>query len=310
MYRYAAYGLGIHSELLLPELMASEAEADVDVVVRLGTLAPSVLVADPSPYCLYETDEGAYIFWKEVGTLLIRGGSEIVVERAPNVEESRLRLLLLGAAMGVLLHQRGLLVLHASAVEVCDGAAIFLGGRGWGKSTVAAALHARGHRLLCDDVVAVDVNGVGVAKVLPSFLPQLKLWPDSVASLGEDPDSLPKLSSRFEKRHRQATNGFSHGPAPLKHIFVLGKGSNLEIQPLQPQEALVRLLGNLYVARFGSELLRQDEASRLLQCAQVVRSVPIDGLNRPHPLQLVSPIAQLAQLVERRLGADVRRATA
>ena len=145
MYRYAAYGLGIHSELLLPELMASEAEADVDVVVRLGTLAPSVLVADPSPYCLYETDEGAYIFWKEVGTLLIRGGSEIVVERAPNVEESRLRLLLLGAAMGVLLHQRGLLVLHASAVEVCDGAAIFLGGRGWGKSTVAAALHARGH---------------------------------------------------------------------------------------------------------------------------------------------------------------------
>ena len=48
MYRYAAYGLGIHSELLLPELMASEAEADVDVVVRLGTLAPSVLVADPS----------------------------------------------------------------------------------------------------------------------------------------------------------------------------------------------------------------------------------------------------------------------
>lgn len=307
MYRYAAFGLGIHSELLLPELMASEAEADV--VVRLGTLAPSVLGAKPSPYCLRLTDEGVYLFWEEVGTLLIRGGSEIVMDTVPGFEESRLRLLLLGAAMGVILHQRGLLVLHASAVEVRDGAAIFLGGRGWGKSTVAAALHARGHRLLCDDVVAVHLDGVGATTVLPSF-PQLKLWPDAVASLGEDPESLPRLSSRFEKRHREATNGFSNGPARLRHIFVLGKGSKLEIERLQPQRALMGLLGNLYVARFGSQLLHEDKASRLLQCAQVVRSVPIDRLNRPHSLHLVSPIAQLAQLVEHQLSSNAYRTTA
>src|SRR3989454_2089338 len=51
-----------------------------------------------------------------------REGREIVVEPAPGVDAGTLRLFLLGPVRAVLLHQRGFLVLHASAV-VLDGGA-------------------------------------------------------------------------------------------------------------------------------------------------------------------------------------------
>lgn len=304
MYSYVGYGLGIHSDLLLSELLTGEAGADV--IVRLDKLDGRLPEESSLQYGFWATAEGTYLFWEDVGTLLVRGGNEIIIDPVPGVEERRLRLFLLGAAMGVLHHQRGQLVLHASAVEIDGGAVLFLGGRGWGKSTMAAALHDQGHRVLCDDVVAMELSEGGVPTVSPGF-PQLKLWPDVVASLGMDPASLPRLSSRFEKRHFRVNNGFCNTPAPVKHIIVLRRGPNVEIEHLQPQEALIELLRHLYVARFGSLLLRQHEESHLLQCAEVVRSVPIDLLNRPLSLPLVSAAARL---VERHLASDVYRATA
>ncbi|MCZ6789730.1 MAG: hypothetical protein O7D33_07340 [Chloroflexi bacterium] len=304
MYSYVGYGLGIHSDLLLSELVAGEAGADV--VVRLDKLEGRLPEAGSLEYGFWATAEGTYLFWEDVGTLLVRGGNEIIIDPVPGVEERRLRLFLLGAAMGVLHHQRGQLVLHASAIDIDGGAVLFLGGRGWGKSTMAAALHGQGHRVLCDDVVALELNGGGVPTVSPGF-PQLKLWPDVVAALGVDPESLPRLSSRFDKRHFQANNGFCNAPAPVRHIIVLRRGPSLAIEHLQPQQALIELLRHLYVARFGSLLLRQDEAPHLLQCAEVVRNVPVDLLNRPQSLPLVSAAARL---VERHLALDVYRATA
>lgn len=305
MYSYVAYGLGIHSELVLPELMPGQREADV--VVRLGKVDRPQSTLDSQVYCFWSTRRGMHIFWSEAGTFLIRGGREIIVDPVRCVDEKHLRLILLGAAMGVALHQRGYLVLHSSAVRMNGGAVLFLGGKRRGKSTIAAGLCARGHSFMADDVVALQFDSANGPTVLPGF-PQLKLWPDAVASLGEDPEALPRVSSRTDKRHREASNGFSHDPAPLKQVFALSGGAEVEIKPLQPRQALMELLGNLYVGRFGSQLLRQDEAPRLLQCAQVVRSVPIHGLNRPPSSQVVPTIAQL---VERQLTSyNACRATA
>jgi serine kinase of HPr protein (carbohydrate metabolism regulator) len=58
----------------------------------------------------------------------------------------------------VLLQQRGRLVLHASAVTVDLGVVAFMGGPGWGKSTMAAAMYARGHSIVADDVTAVRAD--------------------------------------------------------------------------------------------------------------------------------------------------------
>ena len=166
MFSYIAYGLALRSALPLPELVA--ADGTTDVFVRLGKVDRSRSKAAAEGHCFRAFADEAYLFWKEVGTFLVRSGNEIIVEPAPGVEERVLRLFILGTALAVMLHQRGLLVLHASAVALDDGAVVFLGGPGWGKSTMAAAMYARDYGVVADDVVAVDLDGENW-KITPQF---------------------------------------------------------------------------------------------------------------------------------------------
>ncbi len=140
-------------------------------------------------------------------------GRDLVIEPAPGAEESELRLIMLGPALAVLLHQRGLLVLHASAAALTsDGshrAVAFMGDKGAGKSTTAAAMCARGHGLIADDLVAVDLSGA-VPHVWPGF-PHLKLWPEAAASTLDDratAASLARVHSQLEKRSRPVRGEF------------------------------------------------------------------------------------------------------
>lgn len=279
MPSYLAYGLGIHSALPLPELTA--AEAAEDVVVRLGRVEHLSSEATGTGTCLYATAEEVCLFWEAVGLFMVRRGREIIVDPAPGVEERVLRLFLLGPALAILLHQRGLLTLHASAVAVGRGAVVFLGGPGWGKSTTAAAFYAKGYGIMADDVVAFNSNGAERPTVLPGF-PQLKLWPDVVVSLGDVPEALPRLHPRLEKCAFSVTNGFSGVPLPLSRIYVLAEGDRQAVEPLHPQEAFVELVRHSYCARL---LPTTGASSHFFQCASFVRDVPVRRLKRSRSLQ-------------------------
>jgi hypothetical protein len=105
-----------------------------------------------------------------MGTILVRKGREIIVDPIPGLEDKVLRLFVLGPALAVLLHQRGRLVLHASAAAIAGEVVAFMGRSGWGKSTAAAALYTRGHSIVADDVTAVQVNtDTGFPVVFPAM---------------------------------------------------------------------------------------------------------------------------------------------
>jgi hypothetical protein len=295
---YTAYGLGISSVLPLPELMPGASPADV--AIRRGTVDRSPAeAASPRP-CFRATAEEAGLHWAQVGTLLIRRGEEIVVEPIPDVDKHLFRLYILGPALALLLHQRGFLVLHASAVAVEGGAVAFLGGSGWGKSTMAAALHKRGHAIVTDDVLAVDAGSGGSPIVLPGF-PRLKLWPDAAASLGDVPEMLPRLHPSWEKRSRRDSRGFPQKPLPLERVYVLAEGTHPEIEAIQPQEAFVELVRHSFVAR----LLQATGAAttHFYQCAELVRAVPIRRLRAPRAL---SALPDLARLIEEDVAGGQR----
>lgn len=295
MANYTAYGLGIHSTLPLPELQTL-AEVGADVVIQIGKLD----WFPPQPICtatyFHVTAEEAYLFWEQVGAFLVRNGKEIIIDPLPGVEERIIRLPLLGAVLAVLLHQRGFLVLHASSVAVNGDAVAFLGEKGWGKSTMAATLYARGHNVMADDVVALDISGTKSPMVLPGF-PQLKLWPEAIASsLGDDPETLPQIHSQVEKRTRRTADRFLQEARPLKRIYVLCGGPKPTLRDLQPQEALLQLISNSYMARFGKQLLQGVGAfSHLSQCTSLIKDVPIYRLERPRSLELLPAIAQLVE---------------
>lgn len=293
MFSYITYGLRVNSELPLPELLASEGTADA--IISLGSLNPPSLEATSTNCYCHITATAAYLFWEEVGTFLVRGGREIIVDPIPGVEERVLRLYILGAALGMLLHQRGLLVLHASTVAVNGSAIAFVGERGWGKSTTAGALHARGHRLIADDITAVDLGNTSSPMVLPGF-GQLKLWPEAATALGSSPETLPQLHPQFEKRAYPITKQFSSTPLPLKSIYILDAGPILEIEHLPAQEALTALMPHWYCARFGPQMLQATGiSSHFLKCTHLVNHVSVYRLHRQRALSMLSAIAQLVE---------------
>jgi hypothetical protein len=292
MLFYSAYTLGIRSDIALPELCASEGAADI--VVRFGSVDCPV-PDDAKPGLVHATSEEVCLFFRKIGKFLIRGGREIVIDPVPGVDERWIRTGILGPSMGALLYQRGWLTLHASSVAVGNEAVAFMGERGWGKSTMAAYMCARGHRLVSDDVAAIWVDAAGSPEVYPGY-PQLKLWPEAAASLGEDPEMLPRLDPITERRARRITRRFHAEPLPLRRIYVLGGGESFDIQPLGAQEALVELIRHTY----GRELFQAlDTRAHFLKCATVANDVPIFSLKRPYSL---SALPELAQLVEEDLA--------
>ena len=147
-----------------------------DVLVQIDTVEPPP--RDAIALAAARWIKGRAVWRDYPGTcrMLVREGREIVIEPAPRVDERALRLVVLGNGVGMILHQRGLLVLHASAVAIAGAAVVFSGFSGAGKSTIAAALNRRGHPLVADDVVAVRAEPDGYV-VLPGF-PQVKLSPE------------------------------------------------------------------------------------------------------------------------------------
>lgn len=292
MFSCAAYDLRIHSDLPLPGLVASEAGVEPDVFVRLGKVNRLPVKGEPREGCFHATSDEAYFYWEEDGVYLVRGGAEIIVQPAPGAEERALCLVILGIALGVLLHQRGLLTLHGSAVVVDGGAVAFLGGKGAGKSAVAAALHARGYGIMTDDIVALDVGGTASPMLLPGF-PQLKLWPEVAASLGDDPETLSRVHPQLEKRARLVAHGFPQEPLPLRCIYVLAGGAHLGVEPLQAQESFLGLIRHSYALRFLGTA--GTSAPHFQQCVGLASSVPIHRLKRPHSLSVLPDVARLVE---------------
>jgi hypothetical protein len=296
-FSYLAYGLSICAAMPLPELVAedTDGEPEEDVNIRFGRV-------DDPPSGISEKDWGYFssapredhLFWKGVGSFLVRDGRDIIVDPSPGLDERMLRLFILGPVLAVLLHQRNYLLLHASAVAVAGKAVLFLGSAGWGKSTMAATLHNRGHGLVADDVAALRIEE-GWPIVFPGF-PQLKLWPKTLASLGDDPEKLPRCNPRFEKRARPAVHKFSPAPLHLKRIYVLHKGDVPEILPLQPQEALGELV------RHTHGTMGVGSPPHFLECVSIVNKVPVRSLRRQKSL---SQLPHLARLIEE----DLTRST-
>ena len=290
LYKYEAYGLTIQSEFQLPELIPGEDQAEV--IIRRGRidhLPPDVL----TDYSYYDANEkGIFLAWEGVGAFHIRNGNEMIVEALPGVEDRIIRLFILGTALAMLLHQRkNMVVLHASVVAMSGKAVAFVGEKGAGKSTLAGTLNMRGHHLIADDILAINTCASKV-EALNGF-PHLKLWPDSVETLGFSPESLPKIRPELDKRSFRLKSGFSPKPLPLKGIYVLEDGTDMAIEKLQPQKALLALMPHWYGARFGMDFLQNlGILNHFQQCTKLVDSTPIYQLIRPRSLKGLSKVAR------------------
>jgi hypothetical protein len=295
MFSYYTHGLRIQSTLPLPELVSYK-RSKADVIIQQGNIECSLPKIDNAGSYFHMNGEEAFLFWKIVGSFLVRNGKEIIVDPLPGVEESLVRLPLLSVVLATVLHQRGFPALHANAIALNGDAVAFLGHKGSGKSTITAALYERGHIFVADDVVTLDLRSPGSPKVLPGF-PQIRLMPDVAAAvLGDDPEKLPRLASKIDKRSRLAQRNFSLKPLLLRSIYILSEGLVPRIELLQPKEALVHIIRYSFPARVFTEYFHGAKAvSHFLRCVDIIEKVPVYLLKRPSSLSLLPDIARMVE---------------
>ena len=123
----------------------------------------------------------------------MENGSEITIEPTKDATSEELQLFLIGSVFGALIHQRGMLPIHGSAVLFKGKAVVFTGVSGAGKSTLAMGLAQRGYSVLADDISVITKRADNTPVLYPGY-PQMKLWGDSLDKLGKNSDDLKTVS--------------------------------------------------------------------------------------------------------------------
>lgn len=289
---YSAYGLTLASALPMPELSPCSGKADIFIDIQP---ANSQAFQQPSTIlCVSASPQRAHLAWGQVGELFIEDGSQITIVPAAGAAMETLRLFLLGAGLGVLMHQRGLLVLHASSVAIRNHGIGFVGPKGAGKSTTAAALHRSGNPLITDEllVVRLDENDNNRPIMIPGPA-HLKLWSDALSSTGIPSGSATPLQPGANKFYVASQS--TQPNCELNALYLLGNGG-LTIQSISTKEAFFGVIPHLYVARFGTSFLRQSDPTRTFRLLnRLINKVTVKLLLRQRDLSQLGIIARLVE---------------
>jgi hypothetical protein len=272
---YWIFGLRVRSMLELPELIPAMDDSDPDVQIDVGP------VAEPTNNGpgLVDVDGSLVLIIPGVGRYRIQAGRAITIDADADVPDRNVRLFLLGSAFGALLHQRGLLPLHANAVEIDGRAFAFMGHSGAGKSTLAAWFHDNGYRVLADDVCVVRFDDNGTAIACPG-LPRLRLWLDAIEFTGRRAGDFERsYVSDDDQNEKFDVPIAAQEPAgrelPLAAVYLLDRGDRLTIEPLQGIAAARAIFENTYRGSFlpaaSAEQTHWHSALRLIRTTSIFR---------------------------------------
>lgn len=300
--KYAVYGLCVTSAVELFPGMNNKVDCkdeNKSLKVDFGIInkAPSHNVKDGVWYW-HESKMEFVSFWQGVGNIAVLQGKSVVVDPEKGFSLDLLRLPLAGTALSIALWQRGLTVLHGSCVEIEGDAILLLGEKGQGKSTLAAWLSKSGHSFLSDDVCALECIAEELY-VHPSF-PQVKLYPDVIKMIGLAPDKYDRVHPLMEKRRVNLT--LIPKQTPVKGVYVLAVGDELNLRPLSGLEAIQQIMRHLMINRFPEGQPPEMMKQILEQAIEVVKKLPVYRLTRPKDLSF---LRKTQELIEASLRCEV-----
>ena len=272
---YQLFGLKIRSEINLPELLPSHETGHPDVFIRIGSISGEVGGFGMEP------DGDALLFTvPDVARYRIDRGSDILVDLAAEVPERNVRLYLLGSAFGALLHQRGLLPLHANAIEIDGNAVAFMGASGAGKSTLAAWFHDRGYSVIADDICVIGFDENGSARVTPG-LPRLRLWKEALDVMGRSATGLERsyVSDKFDKFDVPIdVKDAQTSDTVLKAVYLLDRADAFCVDRLSGLDAADAVFANTYRGAYLNQV--DGHRAHWSAATELVRNVPVFRLGR------------------------------
>lgn len=305
MAQHLVYGQLLDSTLplTLPPLAPEPLPADLPSACRVGTCIDAAIRPGGVKWYHHHTSSGTYEPWLSLGRYgafhifqfhdgacfrLHEDGTHIEVYRNEAGGESdamEVELHLLNHVLPLTLAHRGATVIHASSIEFPQGAALFIGETGTGKSTLARHLAGEGLRLLTDDCAVLD----------PEEQPPLVFAGYPAIRVIDDSLDTP-LRSRGKAFLSPMESPFLFLPEPshVAAVFQLEPkpSGNIEIEPLSPRDAQFALTRHAFRLDPGDRDRLELEFKVNSNLAQ---RLPAFRLSYPHDANRLPEVSELLQ---------------
>jgi hypothetical protein len=276
-----AYGLSFSTEFPIgyfPDVLNLDKP---DVRIRRGKITangytpPASMQIEASPARLL-------LRGSKCATFLVTGGDSIIVEPLPGGDPAPIRQILLGWALGGILHQRGMVPLHGSAICQGDDCYVFCAASGVGKSTLTAAFLNRGFSFL-DDNIAVAAFQDGIPCISPGT-PELRLWEGAIPSCTFAHRVAGRIRPDMAKMSLIAARQFRHEIARLRKIFILKRTESaaLSVEAVTGVAKFRLLLAHIFFFDYIKACGISARQFRLVQ--ELSDSVPMAEIRLPDPL--------------------------
>lgn len=285
LYYYQAYGLSIASEIPLPPLRVT-ATTTADLTIKREELPESPPLESTKIYRAGLNAQFAqkgldylWLDWTPLVSFMALKGKELLVDTT-QTDEDLVSLFTLSEALGLVLFQKGYFLLHGSAVRIGDKGVVFLGEPGAGKSTTIAACAQKGHTVISDDMVCIQVNKTGNLLLIPAFS-QIKIWRNTVDGLRLHQEKMAPVREGVGKFSWHDSVKFEENAVPLTEIFVLlppdepGSTTN----PLPASQVPVELLHHFPLA--DALLNGKPLEDYFKKSVAIAQTIPLFRMSRP-----------------------------
>jgi hypothetical protein len=274
-YRYKLFGISVESDIVLPEGLVTNDLAEA--YIETGSTPLAILDASLNTD-FFQASANEFLLWVDgIARYYVKNGQSITVEPAGGTDDE-IRLFLLSSAFGALIHQRGMLPIHASAVTSGGKAYVFAGVSGAGKSTLAAGLLTHGFEFLADDVCVVTLQESGRILLSPGY-PQMKLWDDALSKLGKSSQSLRKIREHITKFALPVQQQFYNQQTTIQTIYILkpGQVQSISTKTLRGVDKFRTLNANIFRQFLvQGSTQRQQHFQQLYTLVSKIRLVQIE----------------------------------
>jgi hypothetical protein len=193
----------------------------------------------------------------------------IVVRRNPQISQAAVDHFLADQVIPRLLAHAGSFVFHAGAVQHVDGALVFMGPSGRGKSTLVTSFDQAGMALLGDDAMVLSTVE-GRPHVKPVY-PSLRLFPDSIEALMPGASTAGPVAhyTTKERIDVDVARDAATPPLPIHALFSIGgpmQDGDVRLRRLSAAQACMTLIESSFAldpADLDQARRRLDEAGRL-----------------------------------------------
>lgn len=317
---YRLFGLTVTSELELDDVELGSGEPDA--IIRLGS-TPECLAAPTVSGIRWQASPGqVLVTLADIARIHIIAGREIVVTPFSAASTHDVAYAIMRAAIGSLLHQRHVLVLHASAVRLREDRAVAVAGPSTsGKSTVLFACLQRGWGMITDDIAALEIPPAGEVRISPGN-PVVSLWRDALDHFAVDATNLQLVRSRVDKFKWPAPAAPARS-APLSAVVVLERSQSRAVhcERLHGKRAFAALRANVRGLQVAEA---QHLPGTFQRIAAAADRVPVFSISRPdaditaartivdliaaiaeNPRQFAPPVVSVVRRAPQRAGVVV-----